>query len=162
ILATKEAFFNVLAARETQLAAEAQLAQAEQQRVDAVARTHARAATRSDSLRAEIQVRNAQLAVVEAATALTSADAALPATNCSLEPVTAAGGDSLEAGSLALEDSTLAALVEDAPSVRAARAERDAARAARQGAWSYYLPSITASWSRSGTGTGDSPVWAPT
>src|SRR5262245_23726417 len=161
-LNTKEAFYNVLAARETQLAAQAQLDQAEQQRIDAFARTHAKAATRSDSLRAEISVRNAQLAVTEAATDVASADAALARAVGSLEPVTAAAPDSLAPESLALDDSTLAMLVEDAPAVRAARSVRDAAREARKGAWSSYLPSVTASWSRAGNGTGDSPAWDPT
>ena len=160
-LNTKQAFFNVLAARETQLAAAAQLEQAERQRIDAFARTHAKAATRSDSLRAEISVRNAQLAVTQAAMDLASADAALGRAVGSLEPVTAATGDSLGTTGLALEDSTLAQLVEDAPSVRAARAMRDAAREARKGAWSTYLPSVTASWSRAGNGTGDGPAWDP-
>jgi outer membrane protein len=160
-LATKQAFYNVLAARETQLAAQAQVQQAEQQRGDAFQRTRAKVATRSDSLRAEIAVRNAQLAVTQAATDLASANAALGRTVGSLEPVTAASGESLAGASLALDDSTLAALVEDAPSVQSARAVRDAARDARKGAWSSYLPSVTASWSRAGNGTGDSPAWDP-
>jgi outer membrane protein len=160
-LATKQAFFNVLAARETQFAAAAQLEQALRQRADAVARTHAKAATKSDSLRAEIQVRSAQLAVTAAATDKVSADAALARTVGSLEPVTAAG-DSIVVTSLALDDSTLAALVENAPAVRAARAELEAAREARKGAWGAYLPSVTASWSRAGNGIGDTPAWDPT
>jgi outer membrane protein len=158
-LATKQAFYNVLAARETKLAAAAQLQQAEQQRVDAFARTHAKAATRSDSLRAEISVRNAEIAVTQGATDLASAEAALARTVGSLEPVTAAAADSLAGESLALGDSTLTALVEDAPSVQSARAVLDAARDSRKGAWSAYLPSVTASWSRAGNGTGDSPAW---
>jgi len=161
-LATKQAFYNVLAARETQLAAAAQLGQALQQRVDAVARTRVKTATRSDSLRAEIQVRNARLAVTQAGTDLVSANSALGRTVGSLEPVTAASSDSSLATSLALDDSTLAMLVEDAPSVRAARAELDAAREARKSAWTAYLPSLSAGWSRSGNGTGDSPAWDPT
>jgi outer membrane protein len=162
VLATKQAFFNVLASRETRLAAAAQLEQAERQRIDAFARTHAKAATRSDSLRAEISVRNARLSVTQASTDLESANAALARTVGSLEPVTAASGDSLGPATLALDDSTLAVLVEDAPSVRAARSVRDAAREARKGAWSAYLPSVTASWSRAGNGTGDSPAWDAT
>ena len=161
-LATKAAFYNVLTARETQLAAAAQLDQALQQRVDAVARTRLKAATRSDSLRAEIQVRNAQVAVTQAATDLMSANAALGRTVGSLVPVTAAAGDSALSTSLALDDSTLAMLVEDAPSVHAARAELDAAREARKSAWTAYLPSLSAGWSRAGSGTGDSPAWDPT
>ncbi len=65
-LSAKEQFFNVLAAREQEVAAAAQLEQAEQQRRTSVALARARQTTRSDSLRAEIQLRNAQLAVADA------------------------------------------------------------------------------------------------
>jgi outer membrane protein len=78
-LAVKQRFFDVLAARESQAAAAAQLEQAEQQRRTATARTHAHVATRSDSLRAEIQVRNARLAVIEAQNDLDAANASLTA-----------------------------------------------------------------------------------
>ena len=161
-LNTKTAFYNVLAARETQLAAAAQLDQAKRQRVDAITRTRSKNATRSDSLRAEISVRNAQLSVTQAAVDLSSANAALSRAVGSLEPVTAALADSLQGTTLALDDSTLAALVEDAPAVQAARALRDAAREARKNAWSAYLPSVGAGLSWSGNSTGDSPAWDPT
>jgi outer membrane protein len=161
-LNTKQAFYNVLAAHETQLAAAAQLDQAKQQRVDAIQRTHSKNATRSDSLRAEISVRNAQLAVTQAAVDLSSANAALARAVGSLEPVTAALGDSLQATTLALGDSTLAALVEEAPAVHAARAVRDAAREARKSAWSAYLPSVGAGVAWAGNSVGESPAWDPT
>ena len=157
-LAAKQAFFDVLAARETQIAAAAQLEQADRQRVVAVARTRAKAATRSDSLRAEIQVRSARLAVLEATTARASADAALARAVGSLEPVTAAPGDTT-GPSIALDDAALAALAERAPSVEGASANLDAARESRRAAWTSYLPTVSASWSRSGTGSGSGPKW---
>ena len=158
-LAAKQAFFDVLAARETQVAAAAQLEQADRQRWAAIARTRAKAATRSDSLRAEIQLRSAQLAVLEAATARASADAALARTVGSLEPVTAAAeGDAKP--NLALDEQALAALVEDAPSVHGARANLEASRAAQRGSWTAYLPSLSASWSRSASGAGGPGAWS--
>lgn len=159
-LSAKQAFFDVLAAGEMQVAAAAQIEQANRQRVVAIARTRAKAATRSDSLRAEIQVRAARLAALEASTARASADAALARAVGSLEPVTAAPGDTTEPA-LTLDDAALAARVEEAPSVLGARANLEAARQARRGAWSSYLPSLTASWSRSGTGSGGGPAWDP-
>lgn len=158
-LAAKQAFFDVLASRESQSAAQAQLEQAQQQRTSAVARTKAKAATRSDSLRAEIQVRSAELALLQAGTDKASADAALARAVGSLEPVTAAVADSLEPASLALDEPALTALVEDAPSVRGARAELDAARSASRSTWTSYLPTVNASWSRSGSGTGSAPAF---
>jgi outer membrane protein len=128
--------------------------------VVAIARTRAKAATRSDSLRAEIQVRNGQLAVLQAGTTRASADAALARAVGSLDPVTAAPGDSTEP-EITLDETALAALVEDAPSVRGAHAALDAARQALKSAWTTYLPSVSASWSRSGNGSGGAPSWNP-
>jgi outer membrane protein len=150
-LDAKQAFFDVLAARETQVAAQAQLDQADRQRWVAIERTRAKAATRSDSLRAEIQVRAARLAVLEAGTAKASADAALARAIGSLEPVTAAATDTTEP-SLAVDDLALAALAEDAPAVRGARARLEASRQAQKGSWTAYLPSVSAVWSHSGSG----------
>jgi len=159
-LAAKQEFFNVLAARESQGAAAAQLEQAEQQRKTAIARTQARVATRSDSLRAEIQYRTAQLAVTDARNALESANASLTRVVGSQQPVTAAPVDSLEHPGLALDDASLRQLAENGPAVRQAKAGLDAAKAAQRGAWTDYLPSLSASYSRTGSGTGDAPVLA--
>ncbi len=159
-LAAKQQFFNVLAARESQTAAAAQLEQAEQQRRTAIARARAKVATRSDSLRAEIQLRTAQLAVTEAQNALTSADASLTRVVGSEEPVTAAPADSSEHIGLVLDEASLRDFALKGPAVQQAEAERDAAKAARRGAWTDYLPSLTASYSRSGSGTGERPELA--
>jgi len=157
-LAAKQQYFNVLAARESQLAAAAQLQQAEAQRHNSIARTKARVATRSDSLRAEIQVRAAQLAVLESANDLENANASLTRIVGSNELVTAAPRDTLERAVLAVDEATLRQWVQNGPVVRQAQASLDAARAAAQGAWTGYLPSVTASYSRGGSGTGPSPT----
>jgi len=159
-LTAKQQFFNVLAARESQGAAAAQLEQAAQQRKTAIARTQARVATRSDSLRAEIQYRTAQLAVTDARNALESANASLTRVVGSREPVTAAPGDSLEHPGLALDEESLRGLAENGPAVRQAKAGLDAAKAAQRGAWTDYLPSLAASYSRTGSGSGNAPVLA--
>jgi len=159
-LAAKQQFFNVLAARESQGAAAAQLEQAEQQRRTSLARTRARVATRSDSLRAEIQMRNAQLAVMEARNALESANASLTRVVGSTQPVTAAETDSVEHATLALDEAALRSLAEEGPAVQSAMAEHDAARAATRGVWTDYLPSMSLGYSRNGSGSGDSPALA--
>lgn len=157
-LAAKQQFFNALAARESQGAAAAQLEQAEQQRKTAIARTQARVATRSDSLRAEIQYRTAQLAVTDARNALESANASLTRVVGSQQPVTAMPADSLEHPGLALDEASLRQMAENGPAVRQARAGLDAAKAAQRGAWTDYLPSLAASYSRTGSGTGNAPI----
>jgi outer membrane protein len=157
-LTAKAAFFDVLAARESQAAAAAQLEQAELQRRTSVARVRAKVATRSDSLRSEIQVRNARLAVSDARTGLAAAEASLTRVVGSAEPVTAAPDDSLAAAPVTLDEGALRSLAENGPAVQRAIAELDVARAAQRATWTDYLPSVTASYSRSGSGTGDSPA----
>lgn len=160
-LAAKQEFFNVLAARESQAAAQSQLQQAEQQSRFSMARVRARNATRSDSLRAEIQVRTARLAVVQAANDLDVSNASLTRVIGSDLPVTAAP-ESLPAPTLALDDASLQTMAENGPVVRQAKAAYDAARAARSGAWSDFLPSISAAYSRTGSGTGSTLAFDPT
>lgn len=151
-LAVQQAFFNVLAARESQHAAAAQLEQAEQQIQTVVVRVRNRVATRSDSLRAGIQLSNARLAVLDAANAIEVAGAALTravgtpyALTAADEPVAAAPADA--------DPAALRARALNGPAVRAARARLDAARASRRIGWTGYLPSVSAGWSRSASGT---------
>jgi len=155
-LNAKQAYYNVLAARESQVAAAAQLSQAEQQRKTAIARTNARVATRSDSLRAEILYRTAQLAVTEARISLDTSNASLTRAVASAEPVTAAEETSGPLG-LNLDDEALRALALNGPAVRQAQADLTAARAGTKSAWTDYLPSLNASYSRTGSGSGDNP-----
>ncbi len=155
-LQAKQQFFNVLAARESQTAAAAQLEQAELQRKTAIARSNARVATRSDSLRAEIQYRQAQLAVVNARVDLETADAALTRAVASEEPVTAAT-DTPDHPGLNLDDEALRAMALNGPAVKQAQADLSAAKAEQRSAWTDYLPSLSASYSRTGSGSGNDP-----
>jgi outer membrane protein len=152
-LAVKQRFFDVLAARETEIAALAQLDQAEQQKRAANAQVQARTATRSDSLRAEIQVRNAELAVTDARDAQQVAIASLTRVVGSPFLVTAAPADSLEPPDLTPPEEALRAWAEGSPAVRQAETALEAARAAQRGAWAAYLPSVSAGYSRGGSGT---------
>ena len=152
-LAVKQQFFGVLAARESEAAARAQLEQAQQQLRTSVQRLKLRVVTRSDSLRSEIQVHNAQLAVLQARTALDLADAQLARAIGATGPVTAAADDSLDRPELALDDETLRRDALAGPAVQQATATLQASQAALRGAWTSYLPTVTASYSRSGNGT---------
>jgi outer membrane protein len=151
-LSVKQAFFNVLAARESERAAAAQLEQAEQQLHTVLARVRNKVATRSDSLRSEIQARNAHLAVLDAANSLNVAGASLTRAVGTPYPITAVRDD-VAAETVDLDDSALAARAAQGPALRAARARLDAARAARRISWTGYLPSVNASYSRSASGT---------
>jgi outer membrane protein len=161
MLNTKEQFFNVLAARESQVAAAAQLEQAEQQRKTSVALARARQTTRSDSLRAEIQLRNAQLAVADARNTLDIANASLTRTIGVDELVTASTSaqDSLSEA-LALADPELMSMAERGPLVRQSESLLRAARAANAAPWTDYLPSANLSYNRSGS-TSDQDLTIP-
>jgi outer membrane protein len=137
------------------VAAEAQLAQAEQQLEVAAGKVRARTATRSDSQRAEIQVRNGRLAVLDAQTALAVANASLTRAVGSEQPVTAVESARLDVPEPLVDEATIPALAEQGPLIASAIADFEAAKAARRATWSAYLPQLTASYQRGGSGVGD-------
>jgi len=153
-LNVSQQYFNALAARESESAARAQLEQAQQQLRYSATRVRAGVATKSDSLRSLIQVGTAQLALLQAQTALRSADAALSRLIGSDRTVTAAPGDSVMVplDSAALDTVRLSRLAIEGPAVRQARANLASARATRRAASGAYLPTLTASYSRAGSG----------
>ena len=148
-LQVSQQYFAVLAAREAEAAAQAQLEQADQQLAAASARVRAGAATLSDSLRSVVQVGNAQLALLTARNDLANANAALTRLVASPAPVTASPDPALDE-IVALPDSaTLDRLLERSPAVQEADASLAAARAASRAARSPYLPTVTVGFSRS-------------
>ncbi|HVP15253.1 MAG TPA: TolC family protein [Terriglobales bacterium] len=151
VLAAKQQFFAVLAARESELAARAQLEQAQQQLHASVLQLRARLVTRSDSLRSEIAVHNAQLAVTQSRVALDQANASLTRAVGAPSPVTAAS-DSLPPEGLAVDDPALRALALNGPLVRQSAASLDAARSALRSSWTTYLPTLSAGYARRGSG----------
>ncbi len=155
-LNVSQQFYNALAARESEDAARAQLALAEQQLHYSEVRVKNGVATKSDSLRSLIQLGNAQLALLTAQTNLRSADAALTRLIGSDVTVTAAPEDTLlpPVDSLVLDTTSLARLAENGPAVRQAQSALDAAKASRRASRAPYLPTISASYSRNGNGFG--------
>ena len=154
VLAVKQQFYNVLAARESEVAARAQLEQAEQQQRAANLRVRAKTSTRSDSLRSEIQVRDARLAVMDAHNTLAVANAGL-ARAVGVEARVTAAEEAPERPTLSVAEAPLRRLAGDGPAVQEARANLIGARAARRASWSSYLPSLGASYSRGASGTDD-------
>jgi outer membrane protein len=154
LLTVQQRYFEVLAARESESAAAALLAQAEQQLRDSVARLRGKLATRSDSLRSEIQVRNAQLALLDARNAIESASASLTRETGSPEPITATEAPPPEP-LLTHDLAELTRMAEEGPLVEQARRSLEEARAGRAGAWSDYLPAISMGYSRGGSGTSE-------
>ena len=153
-LDVSQQYFNALAARESYQAAQAQLVEAQQQQTAAVKRVRAGVATKSDSLRTLIEVGNAQLAILQAQADLRAANATLTRLIGSQETVTASTVDTATApiDSAALDTTRLTVLASQGPAVRQAQANYAAARTARRAARAPYLPTITASYSRNGSG----------
>jgi outer membrane protein len=101
-----------------------------------------------------IEVGNAQLAILQAQVDLRAANATLTRLIGSRETVTAATVDTATAplDSVALDTTRLAVLASQGPAVRQAQANYASARTARRAARAPYLPSITARYSRNGSG----------
>jgi outer membrane protein len=152
-LNVKQQYYAVLAAIESEEAARFQMAQATEQFKTSIAKVRAGVATRSDSLRGVIQVGNAQLALINAQSNKEAADASLTRLVGSEVPVTADPA-SVQENLAALPDSAeLAALAKNGPAVEQARANLDAAEESRKASKATYLPSLSASYSRTGSGT---------
>jgi outer membrane protein len=147
-LQVKQQYYAVLAARETESAARAQLEQAEAQLQASVARVNAGAATKSDSLRSVIQVGNAQLAILTAQNDVRVANAALTRLVGSDVTVTAMPADT----SAVPDDSALPSADElerlalRGPAVSVAEANLSAARMARRSARTQYMPTVSMSF----------------
>jgi outer membrane protein len=152
-LSVKQQYYAVLAAIESEDAARVQMELANIQYKSSVARVRAGAATRSDSLRGVIAVGNAQLALLTAQAQREAANAALTRLVASDIPVTADPA-SLHENMTQLPDSAqLAALAKNGPLVVQSQAALDAATEARKASKATYLPSLSASYSRNGSGT---------
>lgn len=152
-LQVKQQYYAVLAAIESRDAAELQMAQATEQFKTSVAKVRAGVATRSDSLRGVIQIGNAQLALITAQSNKEAADAALTRIVGSEVPVTADPA-SVQENMAALPDSAeLAGLAKRGPAVQQAQANVDAAEESRKASKATYLPSLSANYSRNGSGT---------
>jgi outer membrane protein len=151
-LQVKQEYYNILAARESEAAARAQLEQAQQQFRAAAARVRAGAATMSDSLRSVIQVGNARLALLTARNNVRDGSAALTRLVASRVTVTANPADTLDLPPTPIDSVTLIQFAERGPAVRQAEAQFRAARAGVRVARSSYLPSVDMSFRRGGSG----------
>lgn len=150
-LDVKVQYFAVLAAREADEAARAQLAQAEQQLRVSTVRLAAGAASRSDSLRSVVAVGNARLAILDADNLTQLANASLTRLVGADFPVTANPEDSDEPP-LEISREQLLALADGGPYVLQAEADHAAARAVARANRTPYLPNVSASFQRGGSG----------
>ena len=151
-LQVKTQYYSILAARESEAAANAQLEQAQEQLKASIARTRAGVATLSDSLRGVVAVSNAQLALITARNNLRVASAALTRLVGSATPVTALPADNLDLGLAPIDSASLAGMIEQGPAVRQAEAQLASAQTSVRSARTPYLPTVDLTYSRSGNG----------
>jgi outer membrane protein len=143
-LNVKTQYFLVLAARETEAAAQRQLEQADQQLKVTTARLHVGSMIRTDSLRSAIAVGTAQLAIINAQNSLRSANASLTRLVASPTEVTAVASDTSDVPRLDVDSVAFLKLADNGPLVRQANAALTASRAARRSFLTPYLPSVSA------------------
>ena len=151
-LSVKQQYYGVLAAHESESAARAQLEQAQEQLKTASAKVAAGAATKSDSLRAVIQVGNAQLALLQARNALNIANASLTRLVATPFVVTAIESDTSESLALRTDSAEIASLALRGPAVQQAEEAQTAARAGVRNSLTGYLPTVSLTYNRGGNG----------
>jgi outer membrane protein len=147
----KTQYYAILAARESETAANSQLAQATQQYNAASARLHAGTATRGDSLTAWVTLGNARQAILNAQYQARNANAQLTRLTGSPYEVTAIASDTTDPAPLQMSDAELFALAERGPAVRSSEAQLASARASERSSRASYWPTISLSGSFSRT-----------
>jgi outer membrane protein len=142
-LNVKTQYFLVLAARETEAAAQRQLEQADQGLKVTAARVRAGSMIHTDSLRSAIAVGTAKLAIINAQNSLRSANASLTRLVASPTEVTAVASDTSDVPRLDVDSAAFLKLADQGPLVRQAAATLTANRAARRALVTPYLPTVS-------------------
>jgi len=151
-LQVKQQYYNILAARESQSAAQSQIDLANQQLKSASLRLRAGVATTSDSLRSIIALGNARLSLLTAQNNLSLANATLTRLVASSRPVTATVSDTLDQTVAIPSLAELEPLAQKAPLVEQADAQLKSAEAAQRSAKTAFLPTVNMNFSRGGSG----------
>ena len=152
-LQVKTQYANILAARESEASARAQLEQAQAALRASVAKVKAGAATVSDSLRSAISVGNARLAILTAQNSMRVASATLTRLTGASRMVTADPADTAGFAITAIDSALLAQMSRQGPAIRQAEMSAAAARSAVRSSKSTYLPTVSMSYGYNGSGT---------
>jgi len=153
-LQVKQQYNSILAAKEAEAAARAQLALADQQLQVSIARVNAGAANVSDSLNNVVAVGNAQLNILNAQQSSRAASAALTRLVGTPYLVTATSADTIELIRTPLDSVALMTWALEGPAVKQYQASLSAAEASQRSAKTAYLPTLGASLNFNGNGTG--------
>lgn len=150
-LNVKLAYNQILAAKESESAAQAQLDVAKVQLQTSIAKVNAGAANVSDSLRSVVQVGNAQLALLTAQNAYRTSAASLTRLVGTPYFVTAQLADTVERLS-PIDSAQVLQQALNGPTIRQSQANVTAASAAIRSAKTAYLPTITGGFNIGGSG----------
>ncbi len=151
-LQVKLAYYSILAAVESEAAAQAQLDAANVQLQTSVAKVNAGAANVSDSLRSVVQVGNAQLALLTAQNSYQTAAASLTRLVGTAYFVTAQIADTIEPPPHPIDSAQVLQLALAGPTIRQEEATVVASQAAIRSAKTAYLPTVTAGFNFGGSG----------
>jgi outer membrane protein TolC len=149
----KTQYNAVLREVESENAARAQLASAQQNLAVSVAKVNAGAATVADSLTAVVQVGNAEISILTSQQQMRTASLALTRLVGTSELVTAILGDTTDFRISPIDSAALMSMVLESPVVRQFETQLVADQAARKVARAAYLPTIGASLGFGGNGT---------
>jgi outer membrane protein len=152
-LQVKLAYNSILAAKESEGAAIAQLEAAKVQLQTSIAKVNAGAANVSDSLRSVVQVGNAQLALLQAQNSYRTNAAALTRLVGTPYFVTAQLADTIERPPTPIDSAQVLQEAVDGPGIRQQEATVTATSAALRAAKTQYLPTVTAGFTIGGSGT---------
>lgn len=151
-LQTKQTFFNALAADELVRVAETRIQRGEEQLKIAKDKLTAGTATRSDTLRARVELGNAQLQLLNAGTQRATAEADL-AQLMGVDGAVRAASDPTLFAPLRIDTAQLRELAfEASPAIGQATADAKAADAQLTASRAQYFPSVTASFNNSWAG----------
>lgn len=152
-LLTKQSFFNALAADELVRVSETRIRRAEEQLKVSRDKLAAGSATRSDTLRSTVELGNAQLQMLNARTQRANAVASLARLIGFDGPVTPVAAEGMYDIALIDRAALEQELLGNAPAVLSAEAALNAAEAQVGVTRAQYMPSLSASYSRSFSGT---------
>jgi outer membrane protein len=149
----KQQYYMVLQARELEAAGASALEAAQVALNASSTKVKIGQATRTDSLKAAIQVGNARLTLITAHSQLRDANAALTRLVASNVPVTAIAADTADVPKLDIDDASLTRMADAGPNVRQAAANYESFKQQRRATiTSQFLPRVSAGYTYS-TGT---------
>jgi outer membrane protein len=149
----KQQYNAILAAKEAEAAARAQLELAKQQLAVSIAKVNAGAAPVVDSLNSVVGVGNAQVNILNAQQNLRAASSALTTLVGTPYLVTSVPADTVDLPRASIDSASLMQWALEGPVIRQYQAQLNSANAVQRSAKAAYMPTVSAGFSYGGNGT---------